>query len=101
MNTLKVNATTQKIQLAKLLESQNATPDFDLSDFSAISVEQLENIEADRLVNEANAANSIAAIKLLGLDPTLKNCVNDAAWDAVCYADLSSAEASQYAKSFI
>ena len=101
MNSLKINTITQKIQLAKRLESENGLPDFDLSDFSAVSDEQIKADDADKRMQKIKAAMSIMAIKTLGLDPSLNTPVNTAAWDAVCYADLSSNDAAEYAKSFI
>ena len=88
MNALKINAITLKINFAKKLELQNALPDFDISDFSVVTNEQMKVNDADSLESQKKAANAIQAIKTLGLNPSLKNTVNDAAWDAACYANL-------------
>ena len=101
MNALKINAITLKINFAKKLELQNALPDFDISDFSVVADEQIKVNDADSLESQRKATNAIQAIKTLGLNPSLKNAVNDAAWDAACYANLSHVDAANYAKSFI
>jgi hypothetical protein len=87
----------------KILTVKNAvaTPDFDIDDFSIISVAELNDRDQENSKDLINTGISISAIKLLGRAPHIKDDVSTAIWEAVFCAGANAEEAAVYGKSFI
>ena len=85
----------------KILAATNApVTDLDIDDFSEMTADQLAELDAEAVINRANTGVCIAAMKLLGRAPSIKDAVSTAVWDAVFYAGANTEEAAEYGRYF-